>query len=250
MNYLIIENNNPENISKIQQLNQHIRNKNPAVIYFYKDGCPFCERTTPEWDNLPNHLSKENDLLVARINKLLFDKFNSIGEKPALYPNIRYINGSNIDTFKKEGDERNTKNLAMWIQQHHKSTQPKISVSIQQPVQPIIQEPIIQKPIIQEPIIQEPIIQEPIQLPIQEPIQESIQEIIQEPTQELIQKPMRSIQQTFYNFLKKPKYNTHKKRKHHYKKTKKRKHHYKKSKKRKHHYKKSNRKGKNNKFYM
>jgi thiol-disulfide isomerase/thioredoxin len=146
MNYLIIENNNPENISKIQQLNQHIRNKKPAVIYFYKDGCPFCERTTPEWDNLPNHLSKENDLLVARINKLLFDKFNSIGEKPALYPNIRYINGSNIDTFKKEGDERNTKNLAMWIQQHHKSTQPKISVSIQQPVQPIIQKPIIQEP--------------------------------------------------------------------------------------------------------
>ena len=38
-----------------------------------------------------------------------------------LYPNIRYVNGSYIDTFKKEGDERNSKNLLLWIQQQPKN---------------------------------------------------------------------------------------------------------------------------------
>jgi thiol-disulfide isomerase/thioredoxin len=117
MNYLIIENDTPENNYKIKQLNQHITSKKPVVIYFYKEGCPFCDRTTPEWDKLPNYLSKNNDLLVVRMNKLLYEKLQSVGDKPALYPNIRYVNGSRIDTFKKEGDERNAKNLALWIQQ-------------------------------------------------------------------------------------------------------------------------------------
>ena len=121
MNYIIIENNTPENNSKIQKINQHIRNKKPVVIYFYKDGCPFCERTTPEWDNLSKYLpTVTTDLLFLRINKLLYETLQSIGEKPMLYPNIRYIHGSYIDTFKKEGYERNSKNISIWIQQQHK----------------------------------------------------------------------------------------------------------------------------------
>jgi hypothetical protein len=117
MNYLTVENEIPENQIKIQKINQHISNKNPAVIYFYKNGCPFCERTTPEWDKLPNYLPQNNNILVVRINKDYYEHLQSVGEKPILYPNIRYVHGSRIDTFKKEGDERNAKNLAMWIQQ-------------------------------------------------------------------------------------------------------------------------------------
>jgi len=117
MNYLTVENEIPENQIKIQKINQHISNKNPAVIYFYKNGCPFCERTTPEWDKLPNYLPQNNNILVVRINKDYYEHLQSVGEKPILYPNIRYVHGSRIDIFKKEGDERNAKNLAMWIQQ-------------------------------------------------------------------------------------------------------------------------------------
>jgi hypothetical protein len=117
MNYLTVENEMPENQLKIQKINQHISNKKPVVIYFYKEGCPFCERTTPEWDKLPNYLSQNNDVLVVRMNKDYYEKLQAVGEKPVLYPNIRYVHGSRIDTFKKEGDERNAKNLAMWIQQ-------------------------------------------------------------------------------------------------------------------------------------
>jgi len=128
MNYLIIENDTPENNSKITHINQHIRNKKPVVIYFYKEGCPFCERTTPEWDKLPNYLSQNNDLLVVRMNKDYYDLLQSIGDKPALYPNIRYVNGSHINTFKKEGDERNVKNLAMWIQEQKQPSQQHFSI--------------------------------------------------------------------------------------------------------------------------
>ena len=123
MNYLIIENDTPENNYKIQQINKHINSKKPVVIYFYKNGCPFCDRTTPEWDNLPNYLSNNNDLLVVRINKEYYQRLQSIGENPSLYPNIRYVHGSHINTFKKEGDERNAKNLAMWIQQQKQPIQ-------------------------------------------------------------------------------------------------------------------------------
>jgi len=125
MNYIIIENDTPENNSKIQKVNEHVRNNKHIVIYFYKEGCPFCERTTPEWDNLINYLPTINDLLLLRINKLFYEKLQSIGEKPMLYPHIRYIHGSHIDTFKKEGDERNSKNIAMWIQQHLSKKQPQ-----------------------------------------------------------------------------------------------------------------------------
>jgi thiol-disulfide isomerase/thioredoxin len=135
MSYLIVENDTGENNSKIQKINEHVRNKKPVVIYFYKDGCPFCENTTPEWNKLPNYLSSENNLLVTRINKLLYEKLHSIGEKPSLYPNIRYINGSYIDTFKKEGEERNAKNLAMWIQQQPKNSIETISEVSIQPIQ-------------------------------------------------------------------------------------------------------------------
>jgi len=136
MNYLIIENDTPENNSKIQQINEHIRNKKPVVIYLYKEGCPFCERTTPEWDKLPNYLSQNKDLLVVRMNKEYYEKLKSVGYKPALYPNIRYVNGSHIDTFKKEGDERNAKNLAIWIQQQQQQQQPhsQLQNSIQNPI--------------------------------------------------------------------------------------------------------------------
>ena len=144
MNYLTVENVIPENQFIIQKLNQHISNKKPVVIYFYKEGCPFCERTTPEWDKLPNYLSPNNDVLVVRINKDYYEKLQSVGEKPALYPNIRYVHGSRIDTFKKEGDERNAKNLAMWIQQQQQlfqqqplQQQPFQQQLFQQPLQPL-----------------------------------------------------------------------------------------------------------------
>jgi thiol-disulfide isomerase/thioredoxin len=143
MNYLIIENDTPENNFKIQQINQHIRNNKPVVIYFYKDGCPFCERTTPEWDKLPNYLSKNDNLLVARINKVLYDKVQSVGDKPMLYPNIRYVHGSHINTFKKEGDERNSKNLSLWIQQQQPKSHSmhKPIYSIKRPIHNFLKKP-------------------------------------------------------------------------------------------------------------
>jgi thiol-disulfide isomerase/thioredoxin len=141
MNYIIIENDTPENNSKIQKINHHVRNNKHIVIYFYKDGCPFCEKTTPEWDKLSNYLPTiTNDLLFLRINKLLYEKLQSIGEKPMLYPNIRYVHGSHIDTFKKEGDERNSKNLASWILQ-------QLSISKKQPQSKFLKKPKYKKSI-------------------------------------------------------------------------------------------------------
>jgi thiol-disulfide isomerase/thioredoxin len=177
--YLTVENETPENKSKINQINQHIHNKKPAVIYFYKNGCPFCERTTPEWKKLPNYLSQNKDLLVVDINKDYYEQLQSVGEKPVLYPNIRYVHGSHIDTFKKEGNERNAKNLATWIQQ--------------QPIH----------------LLQEPL-EEPLQKPLEEIYQSSSSSLRQQPYKSFPLKRLHKKPKSKKYFRKK-KYNKHNK---------------------------------------
>jgi thiol-disulfide isomerase/thioredoxin len=121
---LIIENDSPDNNHKFLKINEHIRNKYPIVIYFYKDGCPYCIETTKEWNKIPPQ-NKQN-LLVVKINKLFFDKFNNIGEPAKTYPNIRYVHNNKVFVFKKEGIDRNAVSLERWINQLYSMTNKKV----------------------------------------------------------------------------------------------------------------------------
>jgi len=116
-----------ENDSKIIKINEHIRNKNPIVIYFYKDGCPYCIETTKEWNKIP--IQNKQNLLVVKINKLLFHKINNIGEAAKTYPNIRYVHNHKVFHFKKEGIDRNAESLEKWINQIYSMTNKKVHFS-------------------------------------------------------------------------------------------------------------------------
>ena len=120
MELITIENNTePNNITSIQKINNNIIRKKPVVIYFYMDGCPYCVTTTNEWNQIPNHISREkldDELLAIRINRLLFTSLNNVGQQPQSFPNIRYIHGNSITHYDKEGVERNAPNLAKWIE--------------------------------------------------------------------------------------------------------------------------------------
>jgi hypothetical protein len=120
MELISIENNTePENILSIQKINNNINRKKPVVIYFYMDKCPYCIKTTDEWNQIPNHINKEildDELLSVRINQLLFNNLNNVGEQPRSYPTIRYINGNTITQYNKEGIYRNAQDLAKWIE--------------------------------------------------------------------------------------------------------------------------------------
>jgi thiol-disulfide isomerase/thioredoxin len=120
MELISIENNtDPKNILSIQKINNNINRKKPVVIYFYMDECPYCIKTTDEWNQIPNHINREildDELLTIRINQLLFNNLNNVGEKPRSYPTIRYINGNTITQYDKEGEYRTAQDLAKWIE--------------------------------------------------------------------------------------------------------------------------------------
>jgi hypothetical protein len=143
MELISIENNTePENILSIQKINNNINRKKPVVIYFYMDKCPYCIKTTDEWNQIPNHINKEildDELLSVRINQLLFNNLNNVGEQPRSYPTIRYINGNTITQYNKEGIYRTAQDLAKWIED--KQTK-RASVTSS----PAFQEPTFQEP--------------------------------------------------------------------------------------------------------
>ena len=124
---LIIENDSPDNNHKILKINEHIRNKNPIIIYFYKDDCPYCVETTKEWNKIPfSKFKNKQNLIIAKINKILFDKFNNIGEPAKTYPNIRYIHNNKVYTFTKEGSDRNSVTLENWMNKLYSTTNKKV----------------------------------------------------------------------------------------------------------------------------
>jgi hypothetical protein len=123
MKLITIENNSePKNIDSIKKINNIIK-KTPIVIYFYMEGCPYCVTTTNEWNKIPNHINRnilDDKLLAVRINHILFNLLNNVGNQPKSFPTIRYVNNNSIIHYDKEGQERNASNLARWIEKHGK----------------------------------------------------------------------------------------------------------------------------------
>ena len=119
MKLITIENNEPINKNYIQKINNNIIRKKPVVLYFYMEECPYCVKTTNEWNQIQNYINNEildKELLAIRINHKLFGLLNNVGEQPRQFPNIRYINGVSITHYNKEGVERNAQDLAGWIE--------------------------------------------------------------------------------------------------------------------------------------
>jgi thiol-disulfide isomerase/thioredoxin len=119
MKLITIENNEPINKKYIQKINNNIIRKKPVVLYFYMEECPYCVKTTNEWNQIQNHINNkilDQELLAIRINHKLFGLLNNVGKQPRQFPNIRYINGDTITHYNKEGVERNAQDLARWIE--------------------------------------------------------------------------------------------------------------------------------------
>lgn len=100
----------------IYNINDHINRQKPTVIYFYKEGCPYCMDTSPKWKIMQEHIKiTDPDLLAIEMNKVLYDLFQKIGEPPKIFPTIRYIHKNRIDHFTKDGEERTAETIAKWI---------------------------------------------------------------------------------------------------------------------------------------
>jgi hypothetical protein len=101
----------------IHNINQHVSNKKPLVIYFYKEGCPYCIQTSKEWNNIGQYVDNtlNNDLLAVQANSDLYHLLQNVGDQPRMYPTIRYVHKDNVIPFTKEGSERTADSIAKWI---------------------------------------------------------------------------------------------------------------------------------------
>ena len=108
---------NREQQGYIHNINQHVYNKKPLVIYFYKEGCPYCIQTSKEWENIGQYVdnTQNDDLLAVQANGDLYNLLQNVGERPKMYPSIRYVYKDNIIPFTKEGPERTADSIAKWI---------------------------------------------------------------------------------------------------------------------------------------
>lgn len=119
MRLLFLNNPQPNQQEKqyIYNVNQHINRQKPLVIYFYREGCPYCTETSKEWMNVRQHIrQKNNDLLFVKANCELYNMMQNVGEKPITYPAIRFVHKDRVIPFTKEGPDRNANTIANWIE--------------------------------------------------------------------------------------------------------------------------------------
>ena len=118
MRLLFLNNPQPNRQERqyIHNVNQHINEEKPLVIYFYREGCPYCIQTSKEWPNIKQYIETKNkNLLFVEANCELYNLMQNVGEKPVRYPTIRFIHKDNVIPFTKEGPQRNAYTMAKWI---------------------------------------------------------------------------------------------------------------------------------------
>jgi thiol-disulfide isomerase/thioredoxin len=114
-----------ESRAKIPDFNRFIRQGKRAFVLIYKDGCPPCMETHPEWKKLENVLKVEKDVIVADINEKFLNSINCIGPNKIEilhYPTMIYISDKGQSHEMYEG-ERTVDAFVKWINHTLKTIQ-------------------------------------------------------------------------------------------------------------------------------
>ena len=101
---------------QIKLLNEDIAGGSDVFLFIFLTDCPPCKMTKPEWDRteqiLNREYSKNNNLVVARVNSDLLSGLNNYGTAPAGFPSLRYISKNGIEEY---NGERTTDAFVKWI---------------------------------------------------------------------------------------------------------------------------------------
>jgi len=106
-----------ETPNKIETFNKRLGKGDRAFVLVYKDGCPPCMETHPEWKKLENVVKVDENVLVADINEKFLNKVNCFGpDKIEIthYPRMIYISDNGKHSEFYEG-ERTIDALEKWI---------------------------------------------------------------------------------------------------------------------------------------
>jgi len=111
--------NTDHNKRNMAQFNKHVGSGKQAFLFLYMDGCGPCNMTKQSWAEIQHHVKKphlsNNNVIVAQINKDLFNNMQHIGQEPMGFPTLRYINhkGKVIEEYESG---RRPEDFAMWIE--------------------------------------------------------------------------------------------------------------------------------------
>jgi hypothetical protein len=106
-----------ESPNKIETFNKRLGNGQRAFVLVYKDGCPPCMETHPEWKKLENVLKVDENVIIADINEKFLNKVKCFGPNKieiTHYPRMIYISDNGKHSEFYEG-ERTIDALEKWI---------------------------------------------------------------------------------------------------------------------------------------
>jgi hypothetical protein len=111
--------NSEENQKNMEILKKHHDSGKQCFLFLYMDGCGPCDMTKLSWKDINKHIKKQhlsnNNVIVAQINKNLFDQMKNIGSEPMGFPTLRYIN-NNGKIVEEYESSRTPQAFAQWIE--------------------------------------------------------------------------------------------------------------------------------------
>ena len=128
---------NEVNQHNINKLNEHIANGKPTFLFLYMDGCGPCNTTKDEWAKISSHIPDDfqgNDVMVAQVNKDLYNSLKGVGSDPMAFPTLRYIDGNNIEEYESG---RTAEALAGWIKGKHTAKEIDLGKGIDREIFPL-----------------------------------------------------------------------------------------------------------------
>jgi hypothetical protein len=111
--------NSEENQKNMEMFKKHHDSGKQCFLFLYMDGCGPCNMTKLSWKDIRKHIKKQhlnnNNIIVAEINKDLFDQMKNIGSEPMGFPTLRYIN-KNGKIVEEYESSRSPEAFAQWIE--------------------------------------------------------------------------------------------------------------------------------------
>ena len=92
---------NQKNLSDVGKINNFLNGDNESFVLIYRNGCPPCMKTHPEWLKLKNNYNVNENIGVFDIEEDMLDNINHSKLKLGIQgvPTMRYINNSLCEDY-------------------------------------------------------------------------------------------------------------------------------------------------------
>jgi thiol-disulfide isomerase/thioredoxin len=106
---------------KVDELNKYIEDGKDAFVFVYKEGCPPCMATKPEWKKIESVLKKDrmDNVIVAQVNQEFLPSMKYVGDIDG-FPTMKYISkkGEIVEPYEESSipvKDRSADSFVKWI---------------------------------------------------------------------------------------------------------------------------------------